>query len=187
VGIVAKRAALNRAQLEHVIRASAAISGDDEIVVIGSQSILGQFPTAPAELCASNEADVYPRNKPQMADMIDGAIGELSMFHDTFGYYAQGVGPDTATLPGGWEERLVPVNNTNTRGATGWCLEAHDLVLAKCAAGREKDLQFVADALRYRLVQPDELLRRLVQLPVDDAESARIEAIILAGAAPRPP
>ena len=80
---MAERAALNRAQLEHVIRASAAISGDDEIVVIGSQSILGQFPAAPPELCVSNEADVYPKNKPEMADVIDGAIGELSMFHET--------------------------------------------------------------------------------------------------------
>ena len=58
LGALAKCAALNRAALEHVIRASAAISGDDEIVVIGSQSILGQFPAPPLELCVSNEADV---------------------------------------------------------------------------------------------------------------------------------
>lgn len=167
---------MNRAQLEHVIRASAAISGDDEIVVIGSQSILGQFPAAPPELCVSNEADVYPKNKPEMADVIDGAIGELSMFHDTFGYYAQGVAPETATLPRGWESRLIAVSNPNTRGATGWCLEAHDLVLAKYAAGREKDHEFVADAIRHRLVDPDELLRRLADLPVDDAHRGRIES-----------
>jgi len=86
MGALAKRAAVNRAQLEHVIRASAAISGDDEIVVIGSQSILGQFPARPPELCVSNEADVYPKNKPELADVIDGAIGELSAFHDTFGW-----------------------------------------------------------------------------------------------------
>jgi len=179
---VAKRAALNRAQLEHVIRASAAISGDDEIVIVGSQSILGQFPEAPPELCISNEADVYPKNKPEMADVIDGAIGELSMFHDTFGYYAQGVAPETATLPRGWESRLIPVSNSNTRGTTGWCLEVHDLLLAKYAAGREKDHRFAADALRHQLVQRDELLRRLVDLPVDEAQRARIQARIIADA-----
>jgi uncharacterized nucleotidyltransferase DUF6036 len=178
---------LNRAQLEHVIRASAAISGDDEIVVIESQSILGQFPAAPPELCTSNEADVYPKNKPAIADVIDGAIGELSMFHDTFGYYAQGVAPETATLPRGWESRLIPVSNANTRGATGWCLEVHDLVLAKYAAGREKDHQFVADAIRHRLVQRDELLRRLVDLPVDEAHRARIDARIVADTASHAP
>lgn len=174
---------MNRAQLEHVIRASAAISGDDEIVVIGSQSILGQFPAPPPELCTSNEADVYPKNKPEMADVIDGAIGELSMFHDTFGYYAQGVAPETATLPRGWESRLFPVSNANTRGATGWCLEIHDLVLAKYAAGREKDHQFVVDALRHHLVKHDELLRRLMDLPVDEPRRARIAARIVADAA----
>jgi hypothetical protein len=57
MGALAEHSAVNRAQLEHVIRASAAISGDDEIVVIGSQSILGQFPAPPPELCASNEAE----------------------------------------------------------------------------------------------------------------------------------
>lgn len=166
--------AVNRAQLEHVIRAAAAISGDDEIVVVGSQSILGQFPSAPAELCKSNEADVYPKNKPEMSDLIDGSIGELSPFHDTFGYYAQGVGPDTAVAPMGWESRLIAVNNANTRGATGWCLEAHDLVLSKYVAGRAKDREFAAVAIRTALVDPDELHRRVSELPVDDAVRAKI-------------
>ena len=31
-----------------------------------------------------------------LADKIDGAIGEGSQFHQTYGYYAQGVGPETA-------------------------------------------------------------------------------------------
>ena len=59
---------------------SGAISGDNEIVVIGSQSILGSFPDAPAELLFSCEADVYPKNKPTLAILIDGAIGEESDF-----------------------------------------------------------------------------------------------------------
>lgn len=170
---------MNRAQLEHVIRAAAAISGDDEIIVVGSQSILGQFPSAPHDLCMSNEADVYPKNKPEMSDMIDGSIGELSPFHNTFGYYGQGVGPETATLPRGWEARLIAVNTPNTRGATGWCLEVHDLLLSKYAAGREKDYEFVAAAIRHGLVDRDELFRRLSDLPVDDEHRARIKARIV--------
>ena len=46
---------MNRAELEHVIQAAAEITGD-EIVVIGSQAILGQFPNAPAPLLRSMEA-----------------------------------------------------------------------------------------------------------------------------------
>ena len=56
---------MNRAQLEHVIRASAMIVEDDEIIVIGSQSVLGQFPDAPAEILVSVEADVFPKNRPE--------------------------------------------------------------------------------------------------------------------------
>jgi hypothetical protein len=33
---------------------------------------------------------------------LDGAIGELSVFHQSFGYYAHGVDDTTATLPAGW-------------------------------------------------------------------------------------
>jgi len=101
---------VTRAQLEHVIRAAATIAADPDIVVIGSQAILGQFPDAPSELLVSNEADVYPRGHPERSDLIDGSIGELSPFHETYGYYAQGIGRDTAVVPEGWEDRLIPVH-----------------------------------------------------------------------------
>lgn len=68
---------MNRSQLEHVIRAAATIAGDSEIVVIGSQAILGRYPEAPAELLVSADADVYPRNHPERADLVEGSIGEL--------------------------------------------------------------------------------------------------------------
>ncbi len=70
-------------------------------MVIGSQSILGQFPDAPAALRASIEAGVYPLRRPEPTDLFDGAIGEGSRFHEEFGYYAQGVGEQTAVLPAG--------------------------------------------------------------------------------------
>jgi hypothetical protein len=37
---------LNRSQLEHVIRAAIAMAEDPEIIVIGSQAILGAHPKA---------------------------------------------------------------------------------------------------------------------------------------------
>lgn len=152
---------MNRAQLEHVIRAASTIAQDDEIVVLGSQAVLGQFPDAPDALTVSNEADVYPKNHPERSDLVDGSIGELSPFHDTFGYYAQGVGPTTAVLPSGWESRLIVVENENTRGARGLCLEIHDLVLSKLVAGREKDLRFARAAAAHALVDRAILTDRL--------------------------
>src|SRR5260370_29794696 len=165
---------MRRRDLEHVIRAAADIADDDEIIVIGSQAILSQYPDAPADLCVSSEADMYPKNKPERTDLIDGSIGEGSPFHATYGYYAQGVGESTAVLPSGWRERLVPVRNANTRGATGWCLEAHDLVLSKYIAGRDKDDRFVRAAIASRLVEKSTLLERLPTVPADDAIRERV-------------
>jgi hypothetical protein len=149
---------MTRSELEHVIRAAGAIADDREIVVIGSQSVLGQFPDAPPALLASMEADVYPRNRPERAELIDGAIGEGSHFHEQFGYYAQGVGETTATLPKGWRERLVRVKNANTGGIEGLCLEVHDLAVSKYVAGREKDLAFTAVLARQGMTRMETLL-----------------------------
>jgi hypothetical protein len=152
---------MKRADLEHVIRAATTIADDQELVIIGSQAVLGQFPEAPDELCVSNEADVYPRNRPERWELIDGSIGELSPFHETFGYYAQGVEPDTALLPSGWQQRLVPICGPSTRGATGWCLEIHDLLVSKYVANREKDRRFARAAIRHGMVKQELILERL--------------------------
>jgi hypothetical protein len=98
--------------------------------------------------------------------VVDGAIGELSDFHQTFGYYAHGVDQTTAILPEGWMERLIRVENENTGGAIGWCLEAHDLAAAKLAAGRDQDRQFVQVLLTERLVSADQLGERIATLPL---------------------
>jgi len=160
---------MKRSELEHVIRAAGSIADDREIVVIGSQSILGQFPDAPTTLLVSAEADVYPLHRPELADLIDGSIGEGSAFHEQFGYYAQGVGEETATLPRGWRERVVRVLNPNTNGVTGLCLEVHDLAISKYVAGREKDLEFTRELARHGLVQRSILLARLeeTEVPAD--------------------
>jgi hypothetical protein len=159
---------VNRHDFEHVVRAAGAISDDDELVVIGSQSIHGQFVNPPASLLVSAELDVYPKNHPDRADDIDGAIGELSLFHESYGYYAQGVGPETAVLPAGWQSRLVRYNSPATRGVTAHCLEVHDLAIAKLVAGRPKDLHFCAELARHRMIDERTLLERLAATTLDE-------------------
>ena len=160
---------MKRSELEHLIRASGKIAGDREIVVIGSQAILGQFPDAPSVLLRSMEADLYPRSKPGLADKVDGSIGEGSRFHGQYGYYAQGVGPDTATLPRGWQRRLVRVENANTGGYAGLCLEVHDLAVSKYVAGREKDLAFTRALAQHGMTEKKTLLQRLAVTKLDAA------------------
>lgn len=160
---------MTRAQLEHLIRAASQIVDEQELIVLGSQAVLGSWPDAPAPMRVSMEADMYPRHRPELADLIDGTIGELSPFHQTFGYYAHGVGPKLARLPSGWQGRLVPVRNENTLGATGWCLELHDLLVSKLVAGREKDLAFVQTAVEHGRVDLSLLEERLAATELDGA------------------
>lgn len=172
---------MRREDFEHVIAAAAEVAGEDEIVVIGSQAILGSYPEAPGELLASMEVDLYPAKDPEKAEAIDGALGDGSPFQRTYGYYAHGVGPETARAPAGWEDRLVavpiPARPGQRRGAVALCLEPHDLVLSKCAAGRERDWAFVKAALRNGLVDYAELQRRLADLS-DRDEEARIRKML---------
>jgi hypothetical protein len=156
---------MKRSQVEHVLRAAAAITLEQSFVVVGSQAILFQFPHAPAELVASRELDLYPALSPAKADLIDGAIGAMSSFDETFGYYADGVGPETAVMPSDWESRshLFYVGDV-----TAICPEIHDLAVSKCVAGRAKDADFVRSLFRHQMIDLDVLLKRISLL--DDAK-----------------
>jgi len=159
---------MKRADLEHLIRAASAITMQRDLVIIGSQAILGSVPDAPTrapELCRSLEADMYPLVRPDLAELIEGAIGAQSDFDSTFGYYADGVGPETAILPDGWQDRVVVVEGPATGGGRGLCLERSDLAVSKLAAGREKDLDFVETMLRYDLTDIATLRERLASTP----------------------
>jgi hypothetical protein len=178
---------MKRSQLEHLIRAAGAIADSDGIVVIGSQAILATVPSPPPELVKSIEADVFPLRDPARSGLIDGAIGEGSQFHDTFGYYAQGVGPETAVLPSTWRSRLHEIGGPATHGVTGYCLDPHDLALSKYAAARPKDREFNRVLIRHGYVEQARLLELLAEMPLDTRRRAalagQIEADFAAGVA----
>ncbi len=171
---------MNRAQLEHVLRAAATIVDDPSVLVIGSQAILGAYAEEllPVEATTSIEADLAFFVDPDgaKADRVDGAMGELSRFHETFGYYAQGVSVTTAVLPAGWEARTVEFATPGSAPARARCLEPHDCVVAKLVAGREKDRAFAAALVREGLVEPETLVARIRALSgVDAGAIARLE------------
>jgi hypothetical protein len=168
---------MQRAQLEHLIRAAAEITNEYEFVVIGSQSIVGAVAVPPPECLRSMEADIYPLHAPELADLIDGAIGELSPFHAYFGYYAQGVSPTTAVLPPGWQSRLVRLQSEATNGRVAYCLDPLDLFVSKACAAREKDAEFDRALLHGGIVTVEDAVRRARTLP-DPALAARVVAWI---------
>lgn len=152
---------MNREQLEHAIRAACDVSGDHELIIFGSQAILGQYPQAHEELRRSIEVDLTPKNKPEAVDKIDGALGENSMFHQNHGFYVHGVSIEAAKLPEGWKDRIVKVQDYLDEKNIGWCIEAHDLAASKLIAFREKDTEFVRRLLIEEMISVDTLLDRL--------------------------
>jgi hypothetical protein len=168
---------VRRDQLEHLIRAAGSLLGEDTIVVIGSQAILASMPEPEqVALVRSMEADLLPLDDPDetKADLIDGVLGAGSMFDDTHGIHADGVSAATAVLPAGWQDRLIEVCNANTNGVRGLCLEPHDLVVSKLAAGRDKDREFCAAALQVRLIDLEILQHRLADTVLDQTRRDRV-------------
>ena len=160
---------MTRDQLEHAIRAACDVAEDSEVWVFGSQAILGEFPDAPEALRASIEVDMQPKNRPDKADLVDGALGEMSQFHKTHGFYVHGLLIDGEAFPRGWQHRAKPVvDEISTRGNIGWCVEIHDLAASKLAAYREKDRDFVRTVLIERMITPETLIERINLLNIDE-------------------
>jgi hypothetical protein len=159
---------VTRDQLEHAIRAACDVAEDSEVWVFGSQAILGEFPDAPEALRASIEVDMQPKNRPDKADLVDGALGEMSQFHKTHDFYVHGLLIDGSAFPQGWQHRAKPVvDEISTRGKIGWCVEIHDLAASKLAAYREKDRDFVRTLLIEGMITTKTLIERISLLKID--------------------
>lgn len=168
---------MNRQQLAHLLRAACRIAGDVDVLVIGSQAILGSFDEdeLPAPATASLEADLTFLHDPDRAksDQVEAVIGELSGFHQENGYYAEGVHLDTANLPQGWRDRLITWDLESSAPATPQFLEPHDLAASKLAAHRDKDRTFVDALVRAGMLDVATLRERVELLDAPDAVLGR--------------
>jgi hypothetical protein len=173
---------MKRAELEHIIRAAGDLLAEDTVIIVGSQAILASLheDDLPTAAVRSLEGDVLPLDDPDglKADLIDGALGELSPFDSTHGIHADGVSENTSVLPVGWRERLIPYINANTNGVTGLCLERHDLCIAKLVANREKDRDFVRELLRSRIVDCDVIVARLAVTAIPEEQREQIRGFV---------
>jgi hypothetical protein len=169
---------VTREELEHIIRACGAVSEPYEFVIVGSQAILGSVPKPQDVFTMSAEADIYPLLAPELAEKIEGALGEGSQFHETYGYYAQGVGPDTAVLPAGWMNRVHRIQNAATNDRVGYCLDVVDLFMSKAVAGRDKDREFCTAMLEHGHVKPAHVFDQVADMPLNDEQRRRLRTTI---------
>lgn len=172
---------MNREQLEHAIRASGDLLKEEQIVLVGSQSILGAFPEGlPSDVLLSKEIDVMmledPRDEKQ--HLINGQLGELTHFDTTHGFFVEAVGENLCRFPPGWRARVIEVNTPGTNGITGLCPDPHDLAIAKLLAGREKDTAYVAALLKSGHLQAGTLIERARITTMNDYERELVLGVI---------
>lgn len=168
---------MKKQHVDHVLRVAGRITGEHRFVIVGSQALHGKQPDLPDEILTSFEVDLIASDNASRTEWLN-VIGIDSPFHEQFGYYADPVDERTATLPEGWKERLVRLPPGDTEGVEGYCLDPHDLAIAKYVAYREKDLVFTRELARRGLVSRQRLLELLERTPIDEALREKVRVRI---------
>lgn len=173
--------------LKHLARVALEMTGPgSDLLVVGSSSLLGSFPELGDEsgpLGASYDADVVPRPfSEEIGTMLHEALGEDRRFHLLHGYCLDVLRPKIGEqFPVGWEERLVEIPELPRVR----CLDPHDLAVAKCRTGREKDLellQFLAKQRKLDLNQVEQRLRDTVMTEAQIVKAFRNFGLVRDGA-----
>jgi hypothetical protein len=168
---------MKKREVDHVLRAAGRITHEKQFIIVGSQALHGKYPDLADDIVRSAEVDLFAKGHPEKTESLN-SIGVYSAFHEQFGYYADPVDANTATLPKGWRARLVNLPPGDTEGVLGLCLDPHDLAIAKYVAGREKDQQFNRQLVVRGLLSRETLLQLLAVTPVDETTRARIAVAI---------
>jgi hypothetical protein len=154
---------MKKRELKLALRTASRLCRETEFFLIGSQAVHAYCSRPPAEVLLSQECDLYPRNRPLVADLIHNQLGRNSKFSRRYGIYIDVVTPELASLPNGWRKRLKLFHSGSI---TAYCLEVHDLLVSKLAAGRLKDLELAAALLKRRIAAARTLRRRIGQFPI---------------------
>ena len=162
---------MKKKELKIALKAAARVAQERAFFVIGSQAVHAHCRRPPAEVLLSQECDLYPRSRPQAAALLARELGRNSAFAREHGFYVDVVTPEIANLPPGWEKRLKQLR---IQGITAFCLEIHDMLASKLAAGRLKDLELAGGIIKLRLANVRTLRARLAKLiPVSARRRAR--------------
>jgi hypothetical protein len=163
---------MKRELLLDLVGEIARIAGDRELVMIGSQVVHAVTAEVPAEVLMSRECDLLLDESDPVALEIDSALGPDSPLAAERFVHVDTVSSTFPFLPPGWEARLVALAPAapNLR-----CLDVHDLVITKLAAGRLKDYELVAALFDRRLAEVDVVRRR-----IEAVSDLNMRAVLLA-------
>jgi hypothetical protein len=161
---------VKREDLRRLFSKARALSGETDYVVFGSLAALGYAGDVPARMAVSLDVDAYTRGDPGRVFALARALGQGSVFEAQHGYYLDPISPAVATLPAGWEERLVRIE-LEPRLAV-WFLEPNDAAVSKYARMEPRDREWIRAGLQGRILSLPVIESRFAQTTFLDAVEA---------------
>jgi hypothetical protein len=143
---------MKRTELDDLLRELARVLGKRDVAMIDSQCVHAATDAPPAEVLMSRECDILVEDSDPARELIATELGKTSPYHEEYGTFVDTVSPGFPFLPVGWEQRANVLVSGDIHSR---CLELHDLVLSKLAAGRLKDNELIAALIHYKLVNVD--------------------------------
>jgi len=132
----------------------------------------------PKALRYSVEFDIYPdpgqinqtAHQREASEEIAALFGDGSVFHQTHGFYIDGVDDRTATLPANWQERSLGLEIHCLGEPTIYVIapDPNDLVAAKLVRGLDKDVEFAARCMAEGFASNQKIKESLRQCIVGD-------------------
>lgn len=163
---------MKREDLRRLFAEAYRLCGEREYVVIGSLAALGYTGELPERMAASIDVDAWCRSDPARVFELSHALGQGSAFEAAHGYYLDPVSPRVATLPEGWEGRLVRIGLDASLAA--WFLEPNDAAVSKYARMEPRDREWIRAGLEGGVLSlPTIKARFATTMFIDGAESGR--------------
>jgi hypothetical protein len=158
--------------IDHLLRAAANITGQNKFVLVVSAAVIVRrrvrHKNMPADMMMTPEVDIYAPQADDIesiSEMIDANIGQGSRFHDEFGYYGDGVSATTAKMPSDWQVRAVEYRGAGCPDVVAVVPEENDVALAKLAAWRDKDQDWLGQGVKYGVLSLKTMITRLDRMP----------------------
>jgi hypothetical protein len=161
---------VRREDLRRLFARARALCGETDYVVLGSLAVLGHAGEVPPRMAASIDVDAYTKADPGRIFELAPALGQGSAFEAAHGYYLDPISPSVATLPAGWESRLVRIQLEADLAA--WFLEPNDAAVSKYARMEPRDREWIRPGLRAGLLSLATLEARFARTTFLDAQES---------------
>lgn len=170
----------DRDDLLRAARSVAEHFSTERVIIVGSQAILLTWPDAPVVMKITPEIDIYPENNREWelrnpgfeaSEEISVLFGEMSQFHERFGFYLDGVDENTARMPPDWLDHAETMEiDVYGRTVIVVCLSIEDVIVSKLHRLVEKDMTLIKACAevrpmdririleRFRATDPDQVL-----------------------------